>query len=253
MSPDGCPRCARRQQCVTGRARLGCPKRMPDGSVFEACSLTLLAEHLRDKRWVDLRVDAPIARDRLVMRVRIVEIRVLVEREDIIVRQEWLEKDEFYHEVHKFDGDAIWRAVPTNYHIEQVKPYGRTTVAQTGQPAPMSEATKGRIFATTCRLLEKETGLPFDTIAKATSVYRGCEARHIALIVLYELTDDDPLTLCKRFGYASQTPFLSARYNLTKAGWFSRAQRVEHDVRLGYPTAYHRPPERSYLHAPASP
>lgn len=185
---------------------------------FDPCPLHVLAEAMRDGKWLDMRTE-----DGVIQRVRIVEIIVRTQGDDVVLRQEWLtgrDRDEFYKQQFAIDAESIWKIAPTNYRIAAVRPYG--------SPDGERPAVKGQPAT------ERETEIIVDTVVKGgiflfqiaakdwNAATRGGKGdwhvinkRHATVLVLFEMTDLDPSECCKRMGWKSQQPLITAKWKAT--------------------------------------
>jgi hypothetical protein len=176
---------------------------------FDPCPLQVLARHMLDGRWVDVRTD-----EGLICRVRITEIVVRAQGEDIRLRQEWLDgPDDKVRRIRQeivVDADAIWKVLPTNYHIEQVQPW---KTKKTGGPrSPVPDETAQTIVTQVI-----ETALFLYQTTKKDLIEEGNASprRYVAMLVIFEMTDISVFDICtKHFGYHSPTPMVSAQYRL---------------------------------------
>lgn len=169
-------------------------------------SLALLAHHMQTGRWLDIRCD-----NELIQRVRIIEIVVRVQGEDIVVRQEWLdeqaERDEDYYRKHTFviDSDAIWRVRPSELHPSDVRPYGIDVPRE-----PQDEGLQQRILVTVLNTARGIWKLGMEELSAVTE-WKWIPHRYACMVVLYEVSDLDERQITQAFGYKSVQPFVSAR------------------------------------------
>lgn len=168
-------------------------------SFFDPAPLSKLAEHMRDGRWLHLQTE-----DGALVRVRITEIRVYTQGEDIVLRQEWLDgAQEFQHRQVVIDSESIWKATPIKMTVSEVPPPLETRVADCVE-----------VFGVILNVLIADTGL---TTGQLTAGGRGdnpapqVEARHCGLVLMYEMTNESPQSVCERFGYGSPTAWHHAR------------------------------------------
>jgi hypothetical protein len=223
----------------------------PAPPTLEACSLRELAENMRDRKWVDMRVDGI----GVLQRVRIIEIRVKAEGEDIVVRQEFLDLDDFVVCTHVVDADAIWRVLPTNYHTEQVEPYGRRrprtelpSAPRARWPTPLWPGERAMVVAAVKYEVARETGCSLSTALELSTI----DAKHRAVLLTYELTDLAAYEVCACFGYHSTSPLgLPARAKLNNATWRASIDKMERNIRKHRTLrTYRRPDFSSYLRRP---
>lgn len=200
---------------------------------LDPCPLDVLAEAMRDGMWLDVRTD-----DTTIMRVRIMEIIVRTKGEDIVFRQEWLNRaEEFEKRQFAIDSDAIWRVVKSQYKIEDVKPYGVTedgewSDAQKSLYGALDSNVTNKIVATVVHAaLVLFDHKPENFFAGA----RGTESnmvthRHATIIVLYEMTNLSPHYICTDvMKYDSVQPFVTARDKMTVTNYAqSDARRMKH-------------------------
>lgn len=172
-------------------------------SWHDPCPLRVLAEHMRDGTWLDVRTE-----DGLLERVRITEIRVRVQGEDVIVRQDWLHEEDYRRAEHALDSDVIWRVNPTTRKIADVTPFGGVTrTVQAGEPAAVIGAIVGTVVFTAGGKAEELTS---PRVGKEP--WELTNARHQGIYLAFEMTDLSGHDICTGyFGYKSQGPFLLAR------------------------------------------
>lgn len=202
---------------------------------FDPVPLDQLAAHMRDGKWLSLQTE-----NGLLERVRIIEIRVYVQSEDIVLRQEWIdEREEFQHRQLVIESESIWKAWPIKMSVNDVKPPVQTRAADVDQ-----------VFGVILSVLVAETS--FTTGDLTAGGTRGkqaqplADARQSGIVLLYEMTDLEPLDACQRFGYRSPQPLHTARWKMDtnrahptgSAAEFRKATKHrarEVWTRLGYP------------------
>lgn len=200
-------------------------------SFFDPAPLAQLAEYMRDGKWLNLQTE-----DGVLVRVRITELRVYTQSEDIVLRQEWLdEREEFQHRQVIIDSESVWKATPIKMSVSEV-------------PAPVETrvADKDAVFGHILNVLIADTGLTTGVITaggKGDNPPEHVNARHCGLVLLYEMTDLDPREVCERFGYKSPQPLVTARQKMTfsqpveaERKWRQDVQRRAREVwrRLGH-------------------
>lgn len=171
--------------------------------VFDTCPLHLLAECMRDGKWLDVRTEEGV-----LQRVRIVEIVVRVRGEDVQFQQAYFDGSGQYRK-HTFpiDSDCIWKVVPTNYSLEQVKPHG-ITFLKPASPTSAPDALPSLIIDT----VGSYFGVPREDFIGEVACrnWKRLPERYVSMIVTYEMTDRSPLDIAKLHGYKSLTPCMSA-------------------------------------------
>lgn len=168
-----------------------------------------LAEHMRDQRWLDMRYD-----DELLQRVRIVEMIVRVEGEDIVLKQEWVNEDaevkeDYFHRQRiEIDSEGIWKVMPTAYHVSEVQPRG---IALTPQ-AVGDELAQAVLLAVqrSLKFVHHFDDKEWEEMYRCR--WEISDARHQGIIVVYEMTDLPPDQICRGFGYKSPQPLMTARW-----------------------------------------
>lgn len=198
--------------------------------VFEPVSLAVLAEHLRDGTWLDLRTE-----DGLVQRVRVTEIIVSVDHDDVRLFQQWFDDDySFNKRSFAIDAEAIRRVQPTAcQRVSEVVPW----------VADMRDDTTPVIFnaETEQELLQcvlASALFMFDVKLnelRATREIGPTEVtqRYACLIVLYEMSNLHPKDICEALGYSkgSVQALISARYDMCGANPVQ--ERIDATKRLG--------------------
>lgn len=180
-----------------------------------------LAEHMRDGHWLDIRHD-----QELIQRVRILQIVVRLETEDIVLRQEWLDEDaadeDYYHrQLITIDSDGIWKVRPSTVHPSEVKPHGTLPPP----PEAQSDELQERVASVVLDAAAKHYGIARDALVQESHYL---PARQVTMLVVYEMTDLSPHDIATRhFEYKSQTPLISAR---DKIGWARDAHVTKANV-----------------------
>jgi hypothetical protein len=178
---------------------------------FGAVSLQELARHMRDGRWLDVRTDeGPI------YRVRIVEMVVRVQSEDIVFRQEYLDgSGKFAVQQFPVESDAIWKTMTTKVRIEDVQPYGITVVAPEdgedggGHVVPITDGQQQRLLETVLKGALYLNNLTLGEL-RHNPERQHLVPRYVAMLVLYEMSNLAHGQITEALGYASITPLLEA-------------------------------------------
>lgn len=181
-----------------------------DMGFLDPCPLTTLAEALRDGTWLDVRTD-----EHTIMRVRIIEIVVRTQGEDVVFRQEWLDSEqEFQKAQFAIDSDAIWRIVKSSYKVDEVMPYEYAPSAHVAKRVSNGEERRiiDAVNSSACYLFQED---PKEFVSNygGKGTWNLVNHRHVAIIVIYEMTNMSPTAICtKAYGYKSQGPWLTAAW-----------------------------------------
>jgi hypothetical protein len=178
--------------------------------------LWALAAYMRDGTWLDIRTE-----DGPAYRVRIVEIIVRVQSEDIRFMQEWLEHlDDEGHEVKRVrhyinvDSDTIWKVEPSRYHIDQVEPYGLKITMP--KALPQDESQMQKVLTTVIKTALTLDDLKLEELRQAYDRHT-LPTRKAVMIVAYEMSDLSPPQICQALGYKSQMPHQTARQDVSNS------------------------------------
>lgn len=87
-------------------------------TALDPVPLHVLAEHLAERTWLDMRV----VEKGLLRRVRIFEIRIHLDGEDIGAEQDYYEGTEVKRQEHVFPQDAVMWARPTSFDERDIDP-----------------------------------------------------------------------------------------------------------------------------------
>ncbi len=204
VPPKMCNQCDRRgewpgQPCPQCRA-----------GIFEPVPLGVLAEYLRDGTWLDLRTE-----DGLVQRVRITEIIVRVEGEDVRLFQQWFDEDcSFNKRTFTLDAEAIRKVRPTTcQRVSDVVPWDGdlNRVA----PAIFNAEFEQELLQCVLKSAMFMFSVKLDELRNARNFAPGpVTQRYACVIVLYETSNLEPKAICEALGYASVQALVSARCDM---------------------------------------
>lgn len=173
---------------------------------LEPAPLHVLAEHLRDGTWLDLRTaEGPI------YRVRIMEIVVRMADEALVCAQEWYDELRERRTRRKLvlTAEDVWRVQPTTLTVFEVKPYGEQTPPK---PRELGTGTldvlKEAIATAAADLVDTSSAA---VMADTKGGRRFTQVRYVAMLVMYEMTDLSIPKITDYYGYGSPTPFYSAQ------------------------------------------
>lgn len=200
---------------------------------FDPCPLATLAEYMRDGKWLDMQTESG-----KLQRVRVTEIRVRTQGEDVMLRQEWLTAEGvFRHRELAIDSDCIWRATPVTRNIGDVE--GPRELAGDAE----------HVFGVIVNVLIADTGFTTGQLTSGGKQGRLdakiVNARHSGLVMQYEMTDDDPLKVCERFGYMSPQALNTGLQKMDNRGGHDHLEAFKRDTKrrarevwkqLGFPS-----------------
>lgn len=199
---------------------------VPPVIVLEPTPLFQLAEWMRDGKWLDMRVDVDDVG--VLQRVKIVEILVRMEDEQIYVHQEWLDRDDHKHTTTIIieDAEAIWDCGPTQVSLLDVKPLR----SQPEPPQPRRPVEEDELDAVTKHITDAVLAackLAFGVDPLDPWTWKVSHHRHQCIIVMYETTNLTASAICRKvFDYASPTPFVSARYKMDDDGFRTGCETI---------------------------
>lgn len=182
--------------------------------VLEPPDFPELAQHLRDATWLDMRVvDVGTCE-----RVRINQLNIGRERDEIVVEQQWWDEvigdDEIHVETitRTFDAEDVRWLRETQVEISDVKPM---ELAEKTVVAASPQHLVAEIIRTVAYLTEGVSEQDLRSGTKQTGCIRP---RQEAMWLAYAMTDLPPSDICTlHFGYASQQPLLTVNQKLNYA------------------------------------
>lgn len=177
---------------------------------MDPCPLYVLGRYMQEGTWLDVRTG-----DGVIQRVRVLEIVVRVKTEEVRFRQEWLvDEEDFYKQEIVLDSEDIWRVTETNYHIMEVQPYGlakRATPVGVNSGETETSAFAQLVVETVVKAAQFLYQINYTDLMESND-WVILNRRHACLLVVYEMTDLSPRTICvSHFKYRSQQPLLTAR------------------------------------------
>lgn len=204
------------------------PPPKPDGFPVP---LYVLGAYMRDGTWLDIRTE-----DGPAYRVRIVEIVVRVQSEDVRFMQEWLEHlDDEGAEVKRVrhyinvDSDTIWKVEPSRYHIDEVQPHGFKIETP---KLPQNEERMHVVLTTVIKTALTLNDLKLEELRQAYD-RQTLPVRKAVMIVTYEMSDLSPPQICEALGYKSQMPLQTARWDVSNSRARNHVWLRESALRLG--------------------
>lgn len=213
--------------------------------------LGIIATAIRDESWLDMRVCDMGRLDR----VRIEQLRVHRERDELVVSQKWLEDGEdLRNDEYLLDmEDVIWLR-DTRVALENVKPFTRPTAMHVAPADVNAKKIIDEIVRSQVHLTAGLTEAQLRGGSKQTAP-TVIWPRQEALFMAYEMTDESPVDICeKHFGYASQQPLLTVwqklayatsascgvHYREPKGAWLKRVKATVKMIDAHYGLRYRR-------------
>jgi hypothetical protein len=173
-------------------------------------ALPLIAEHLRDGTWLDLRVCHE--EDFITLEnVKVTEYVIRADEEQVMVVQEWAgEDDAMLRQELALDAESIRWMRATSHDPTTATPY---------DPMPPEQRRSEDEWGIVVAAMAKNEGCTTDDVRHfwtpdGSNSY--VHWRHKTILVAYHVTDMDPVEICKRVGYASVQPLLSAGWKWSK-------------------------------------
>lgn len=178
---------------------------------LDPVELNVLAEHLRDEDWLDLRV----VEHGIMERVLVEGVVIYRDSEDVDVRQDWVVNGVVQTANYLVSRDKIMVCRPTSFEVEDVTPVRLKAAAiqgvKEGRWAMVKEAAKSVLA------MDEET---------FTYALDGIPLRYMLITAMYEISDESDLEICRRIGYMSLQPMISARYKVKTEGWVDNVRRI---------------------------
>lgn len=173
-------------------------------SELEPVPLSVLAEHIRDRTWLDMRV----IEVGTCQRVQITQLNIYREHDEIAVRQKRPVNDELIVDVHTFDAENVRWVRETRVAIEDVTP-----ILGSRPIRPESQLASSLIIAHIVSTVSRSHEVPEQLLLNHQKLEPRAllTARQICLRLIYEMTDMSAVSICEgTFNYASQQALVTA-------------------------------------------
>lgn len=183
---------------------------------LEPVDLVVLAEHLRDGTWLDVRVcDVGVLE-----RVQVAEIVVHREGDQLRFIQEVVDGDEVLIQGYLVDNDSIMYARPTVFETQDVTPPEPPPriAKQSAKFGGNLDPEQFSILVNAVHGLHAVRGLePHDLLRRLEDEWAMVSAwvKHYLLWTLYELTNLSQQEVCTALGYGSPTPWHSTKHEVS--------------------------------------
>lgn len=223
-------------------------------SELEPVPLGVLAEHIRDQTWLDMRV----IEVGTCQRVQITQLNICRERDEVVVRQKHaVDDDALATDTLTFDAEDIRWVRETEVALADVTPVSiavrvpsltRAAVGP-GAAAAMPHASDERVIVGRAVLIVSEhTGFSHTEIGRFCGWeedYSIARARHLAIWLIYEMTDLPATVICEAFGYVSTTPLSSASDKARNAAFRADLEAIAEKLKKELLKTIGRVPRRS--------
>lgn len=153
-------------------------------------------------------------------RVQIESIMVYREHEELDVRQDWIEDEDVHTENYVVEADKIMYCRPTSFALEDVTP----VLLKVGIKPEAGQSADDVKWTQLCAAAKRV--LAMDEAAFQHAI-EGIPLRYMLMVAMDEISEESGPHICKRLGYRSQTPLLSARSKVKwDKDWLRNVRRI---------------------------
>ncbi len=179
--------------------------------------LRALAQFILEQSWLDMRVLGL----GLFERVRIDALVIRRDDDELVVVQQWLCNEGLAEREHVIRVEDVVRCKPTIFTVEDVTPWVRAPLLTKG--LALGDSHEWLVARTAVCFTEGVTEAEMAAFmadpygrARDAEGQRRIDTRHLVVLVMYEISTEPDLDICRRAGWKSVQPMLTARWKFAK-------------------------------------